>query len=175
MAARRQVRRGRGFKPSTTWNSATSAVETAVAAATKVLLATQSTTLDTETIRRTRGLIAWRSDQVVADEAVMGAFGMCVVSADAAAAGVASVPGPFTDPGSDLWFVHQFMYDRLEFQSGTGVSAGFTTHVQYLIDSSAMRKVTDEERLILVVENGHASNGATFSFNIRFLSSASRG
>ncbi len=48
----------------------------------------------------------WKLDQITASEFVVGAFGMLVVSEDAFAAGAASIPGPFTDAGSDLWMVH---------------------------------------------------------------------
>ena len=77
-----------------------------MAAATKVLLGVFVLSVPTLTIRRTLGLVNWRSDQNSGDEEPLGAFGMCVVSNEAIAAGVASVPGPYTDADADLWFVH---------------------------------------------------------------------
>ena len=58
------------------------------------------------TIVRTRFLVSVVTDQVAADELVLGALGMAVVSDQAVAIGVTAVPTPITDMGSDLWFVH---------------------------------------------------------------------
>ncbi len=145
---------------------------TAVAASTKVLLGSFTVAGASETMRRTRGLVQWTTNQILASEFSIGAFGMCVVTEDAFAAGVASIPGPFTDAGSDVWFVHQFMMHSFQFASGVGIEGQFGN--QYEIDSSAMRKVSEEQRVVLVVENGSA-NGAVFAFGIRLLASASRG
>ncbi len=101
----------------------------------------------------------------------MGAYGICIVSQDAFAAGVASMPGPFSDASSDLWMVHQFMFAPV--RVGTG---GFQeVAIQYTIDSQAMRKVTEEERVVSIVENGHATHGALFLIELRLLFSDTRG
>ena len=163
---------GRRFKPTTQWSKLTSAAQVGVAAATKVLLGGYGT-LEPMTVRRTRGLMNWSSDQIAATESPVGAFGMCVVSDDAFTAGVASVPGPFSDAASDLWFVHQFLYTRFVFGDATGFHPDGGQTVD--IDSSAMRKFTEEEKVALVVENGHATSGATFWFSTRLLSSITRG
>ena len=174
MATRRRFGGGGGrFKPPTDWASINSAVQTNVGAASKVLLGSFSSSLGTETVRRTRGLLSWSSDQQTASEFVPGAFGMCVVSLDAFTAGVASLLGPVSDAGSDLWFVHQWMMFDLRFASGVGLEPHFDR--QYEFDSKAMRRVTEEERVVLVVENAHASSGAAFNFQIRLLGSLSRG
>ncbi len=60
-----------------------------------------------ETVRRTIGNIWVVSDQAAADEVQVGAFGCIVVTDLAAAAGAASIPGPFTDANDDGWFVWQ--------------------------------------------------------------------
>ncbi len=117
------------------------------------------------TVRRTRGLIAWRSDQKAADESPFGAFGMCVVSNDAFAAGAASVPGPYSDAESDLWFVHQFC--RNDFLFGSNISFDGQAARQYEINSKAMRKLTDEETIPVVIENGNITNGATIRSALR--------
>ncbi len=162
-------RRRSGSRPrTTTWTSNTSATESAIAAATKVLVA-NFVLGGPITIMRVRGLLTWRSDQVTVDEVVMGAFGLCLVTESAITAGVASIPGPFTNADDDVWFAHQFVYDRLEFQSGTGVGQGMTTHVQYDLDSKAMRKGEDGQSVAVVWENGHASSGATATENFRML------
>ena len=144
----------------------TPTIETSVAPATKVLVGSFATT-EPQTVRRTFGLVNWRSDQVAADESPMGAFGMCVVSEDAFAAGVASLPGPFTDANSDLWFVHQYLFSAVEFTSAAGFESAAGR--QYPISSKAMRKFTVEERVVLVIENGHPTFAAFQYLMIRLL------
>ncbi len=97
---------------------------------------------------------------------------MCVVSADAFAAGAAAVPGPFTDAESDLWFVHEFLYAPIRDYTAVGQD---NSAVQVVIDSRAMRKVGDNEAVAVVIENGHASHGANVLALIRMLSSGQRG
>ena len=163
----RRMRRGQRPR-TTTWTANTDGTESTIAAASKVLVANFAFG-GPITVMRVRGLLTWRSDQVTADESVIGAFGMCVVTENAITAGVASIPGPFTNADDDVWFVHQFVYDRWEFQSGTGVHGGFTTHVQYDLDSKAMRKGEDGQSVAVVWENGHSTFGAIATDNFRML------
>ena len=81
---------------------------TIVAAGNKTLLGTfiLSNPPLGETILRTHIRLWVGSDQVAVAEFQQGAFGMMVVTDRAAAAGAASIPGPFTDGGDDGWFVH---------------------------------------------------------------------
>ncbi len=169
MANRRTTRSTRGFRPQTSWAAVTPATEQTVNAATKVLIGSFVAS-SPETVRRTFGILNWRSDQTVNDERPMGAFGMCVVSNEAFAAGVASMPGPFTDADSDLWFVHQLMFAAFE-QSGTVDGFESAAGQSYTINSKAMRKVTDDERIVMILENGHASQGAVAYVAVRLLSS----
>ncbi len=177
MATRRAFRgsRGRGFRPPTEWESVEIAANQAIPAATKVFLASFTVAGASITVRRTRGLVAWSSDQLAASETPVGAFGMMIVSDAAFAAGAASIPGPFTDAQSDLWFVHQYLYDKFILATAVGFNSGGQAASQYTIDSSAMRRQSEEERLVVMVENGHATQGASFWYGIRVLSSASRG
>ncbi len=173
MAQRRNARRqrGGGYRPPTEWTQLNQTAETAVAGGAKVLVGSFFTDGPT-TVRRTRGLISWVSDQVAAIELPMGAFGLCVVSDDAFAAGAASLPGPFTDAGSELWFVHQYVYAR-NIASTAGIEAWPN---QYVIDSSAMRKFTEEERIVVMWESGAAVGSGAFTlFMLRLLTSDSRG
>ena len=57
------------------------------------------------TIVRTRMNWFVHSDQTAASEGFIGNAGFCVISDQAAAVGVAAVPTPATDMGSDLWFL----------------------------------------------------------------------
>ena len=160
------------FRPPTEWGALQNTADVTVAAATKVLLGSFFTTRPL-TVRRTRGSVAWKTDQLAVTEQPVGAFGMCIVSDNAFAAGAASIPGPFTESDSDLWFVHQYLYSSMFVASSIGIATRPET--QYAIDSSAMRKWTEEERIVLMVENGHATNGALFWLGIRLLVSQARG
>ena len=99
------------------------------------------------------------SDQVAADEIQIGAVGMCVVSDQAAGAGVGSVPTPVTDDDSDLWFLHQYVMNSFLFVSAVGVDGQEGT--RYSIDSKAKRKVTDSEDVLLIGEVSGAGDGIT--------------
>ena len=72
------------------------------------------------TIIRTHGFFGIRPDQIAADENFDAALGFAVVSDQASAIGVTAVPTPFTDMGSDLFFVHQMLMARFEFLSSIG-------------------------------------------------------
>ncbi len=61
MAARRTTRNVPPFKPAVAWGALTFTDQVAVAAATKVLLGSFTGT-DPATVRRTRGIVNWRSD-----------------------------------------------------------------------------------------------------------------
>jgi len=102
------------------------------------------------TIVRTYLEVWLESDQAVASEFQLAAIGFAVVSEQAAAAGVASVPTPVTDAASDHWFLHQFLMSQFLLADATGFvePAGRG----YSIDSKAMRKVDDGDQAIIVVE-----------------------
>jgi len=97
------------------------------------------------------------SDQSIASESQLGAFGIAVVSDQAQAIGVTAVPTPVTDLESDLWFVHQVMLNRYQFHDATGVQATYGS--KYTVDSKAMRKVNDDQDIVMVVENSTVGSG----------------
>ena len=79
-----------------------------------------------------------------------GAIGSCIVSAEALAAGVASIPEPFTDADWGGWFMWRPFAYRYEFQSAIGTNYGNWT---FEIDSKAMRKISPNEAVVTVVES----------------------
>jgi len=103
------------------------------------------------TIVRSRYEWYGRADVVTGGEEWGGAFGVCVVSDQAAAIGVTAVPTPITDTGSDLFFVYEQMFGRF---GGTQVEE---VGARKTIDSKAMRKVNDSEDMVLVLESGAAA------------------
>ena len=101
------------------------------------------------TIVRVRGLLVLQSDQEVTDEEPFGAFGHCVVTDQAVAAGVSAIPSPITDQASDVWFTYVFG------AAGFHVSALSSNPEQYRVefDSKAMRKVESGMDVVTVFEN----------------------
>ena len=131
-------------------------------------LSAEALTLRPFTIVRTRITILQLSDQLAVTEDQVGGFGICVVSESASAAGVASVPTPLTELNSDLWFVHQTMLNSISI-AGT-VSIGDTrSGTQYIVDSKAMRKVNNDEDVVVVVEGSGTGDGQAISFLGRIL------
>jgi len=107
------------------------------------------------TIVRTRMELQLRSDQAAAIEFQRASFGLAVVSDQAVAVGVTAVPTPFTDMGSDLWFVHQNLWgDESNLTDRTRPSTYVT------IDSKAMRKVDIGQDIVVVAEFGTGGGGA---------------
>ena len=119
------------------------------------------------TIVRTHLEVKFGSDQVAASETQEGAIGICVVSEQASAIGITAVPTPDTDLSSDLWLLNQVMFSEILFADATGFQD--TTGVRYSIDSKAMRKVNDDQDIIVVMELTGASFGATFCVGGRML------
>jgi len=113
------------------------------------------------TITRVRGILSVRSDQIAADEDVFGAAGLAVVSDQAVAAGVASVPSPITEESSDLWFAFEFAAEG----ATTLIGNPTTTRT---FESKAMRKVEDGMDIVAVFENG-GSFGMEYLLKYRML------
>ena len=96
------------------------------------------------TIVRVRGEF-WAKSQTSAVNARVTA-GIIVVTNKALAAGVASLPSPLTDGGSDwLWWDTY----GLAWQTGEPIESGA---VRRVIDSKAMRKVGLNQVLVMVIE-----------------------
>ncbi len=119
------------------------------------------------TIVRTRGTIWMSTDQVAAAENPFGALGFAVVSEAAATAGVGSIPTPISEEDSDLWYVHQFFALRILLGSGIGFATDGYARTEF--DSKAMRKVNNDEDVVVVVENGSDSDGLIYLLKFRML------
>ena len=114
------------------------------------------------TIVRTRGLMSVKLQVYSADLDCAGALGMCIVSDEAFAAGAASIPRPFDDANWDGWFVWVPWVFRFSFDDATGTQ--FPASYQVEIDSKAMRKVSDNETVVVMAESqvGAVSVAANF-------------
>ncbi len=119
-----------------------------------------------ETVIRTRGLFGVESDQSAASESANGAVGIGVVSAQAVSVGITAVPHPVTDAGWNGWFWHSYWNSTVRVSS----AVGFQNLLRNItIDSKAMRKVGDEERVVIVLENS-ATVGVRFFMDVRIYS-----
>jgi len=119
------------------------------------------------TVIRTRGFWHISSDQEIADEEQSVAMGLAVVSEQATAIGVTAVPTPFTDAGSDLWFMYELLATRFLLGTAVGFSGDFGLGSTF--DSKAMRKVEDGQDLAYVIESGPQSQGVNVQKMGRFL------
>ena len=161
----------RGPKRLTEWSILfTNAGVSVIAANSKVLVASitgaQLSGLVPGTIVRTRGTLSIGSDQKAADETQVGSIGLALVSEQARAAGVASLPSPDTDPAYD-WFVYQSFAQRFFFSDATGTSPNAIFQME--IDSKAMRKFGGDQAIVLVAENTHPTDGYAMALFLRIL------
>ncbi len=103
------------------------------------------------TVMRNRGMVSVRLQAYTADLTIAGAFGIGIVSAEAFAAGVASIPEPFNDGDWGGWFVWRSFFQRFEFDSA--VDSTFPAAMTLEVDSKGMRKVGSNEVLVQVAES----------------------
>jgi len=162
--------RGHGARKGTDWSA--SAVQL-----TFVTLGAQSASLleifvpiaGGETLVRVRGRIAYGTDQEAVDEVYLGAFGMAVVSEQAASVGITAVPHPATDAAWDGWLYHTYLQGQVRV-IGTAGNADFNAVQTIEIDSKAMRKVGEDDRLVVVAENMGSAGGMIIANSERLLS-----
>ncbi len=135
------------------WISFQTQQDVVAAASTAVLTASLNAAalaLRPFTVVRTRLDWAVRSDQVAASEIYGLALGFAVVSDQASAIGVTAVPTPFTDQGSDLFFLYEQIFGQIVILSAVGQNEAGQLRQ---IDSKAMRKVNDDQDVVVVLES----------------------
>ena len=160
MAHRRGTPRGATAKRLTTWVAPADQGVVAVTGGTSAIIASFdpfASGLPRPTIVRTRGEVSIHLQSYGTDLAIGGAFGVCVVSADAFAAGAVSIPRPFDDADWGGWYVWRSFSNRLEVGDATGFI--FPAALTFQVDSKAMRKVGANEVLVMMAE----SEGGSFS------------
>ncbi len=82
------------------------------------------------------------------------------MSDQALAIGVTAVPTPFTDQGSDLFF----LYDTITGQVSVTTDVGVLELGQNKdIDSRAMRKVEEGQDVAITIENSAIANGVNLT------------
>jgi len=71
------------------------------------------------------------------------------------------------DSKSDLWFIHQYLVNDFTFVSSVGFDAAGGN--RYTIDSKAMRKVNEDQDVVLVGEFSSTGSGFTLMVAGRLL------
>ncbi len=123
----------------------------AVGAGLKVVISNFTlATLDSLTVIRNRGVLSVNSTAVAIDQNIVGAYGIGIVTQQAFAAGVASMPGPWTDSDWDGWMVLLPISFRYDITTDVG---RLITTVNTEIDSKAMRKMEANETLVAIAES----------------------
>ena len=128
------------------------------------------------TLVRTRGQLTVSLNAAAAvGEGFSGAFGIGIVTDQAFAAGVASMPAPITDIDWNGWLYHHFfdLFSNTAISGGAAVDEDFgnvIAGVQRIeVDSKAMRKIGLNEvifAVLQVVEQGTATMRAAFNSRI---------
>ena len=165
----RPARPARGTRRLTDWGSIGPFTDAVTGTGTNLVATLNAAGLALRPFTIVRTHLAWSvtSDQTAATEDQQIAVGMAVVSEQAAAAGVGSVPTPITDLGSDLWFLWDYIAASFLFISGVGFSPELA-HTRY-VDSKAMRKVNADQDLAIVLEAPSSSDGMGIHMIGRFL------
>ena len=155
----------RGVRRGTNWISLTQDADNALSvasdgAAILSSLDITSSPVGKSTIVRIRG--CWGFDPGAATSLLIG-LGIAVVSDQAVAAGIASIPKPITDEGWDGWMWRMCRYAGTRYSNEQSWGD---------IDSKAMRKWDDGDSLVCIAENININVGgaaAITSINARVL------
>jgi len=158
------ARRGGTVRRQSTWFSIGFSAVTVTSMGTFTSLNAAALALRPFTVVRTHVELYILSDQAAAHEFQATAFGMAVVSDQAAAVGVTAIPMPVDELGSDLWFVH-----RVAFADATALTDVTTPGQAYSIDSKAMRKVSGDEDIVISQQLSLVGSGASMLFAGRML------
>ncbi len=147
--ARRFERPGRSPQRLTQWIGPADQSYLAVASAGETIISSFAAE-EALTITRSRGQLSIIPSVFSADVEITGAYGEGVVSAEAFAAGVVSLPSPFRDADWGGWLLWRAFSYRFEFADATGVD--FPNWTMEL-DSKAQRRMGPNEVLVAVAES----------------------
>ena len=129
------------------------------------------------TLVRTRGeMLFLLTTSTATPGGFHGAVGLAVVTDQAFAAGVASIPGPIGEDDWDGWFYHRFFSVLGAGPIDSGVAAdidqvnGTTASLRIEVDSKAMRKLSVGQTLVAVLETVEVGTASmSIFFNCRML------
>ena len=115
------------------------------------------------TIVRTRGMYSIRPQVYTAQVDIIGAFGMGIVSDESFAIGASAMPGPWSNPEWEGWFVWESFAFRYEESSGS-LDNTFPASFQMPFDSKAMRKMGSGQTMVVIVQSQSAANTSSINF-----------
>ncbi len=168
--ARRSFPAARGQKRKSNWVGPADQDIVAVASGASVIIASfepDANAMQHPTLVRTRGDVQVRPQSFTADLAIGGAFGVCLVSDEAFAAGTASIPRPFDDADWGGWLVWQSFSYQLDFATEAAklIPAGRF----WQVDSKAMRKVPSGNTVVLMAESQTGAFAIAMHLRLLFL------
>jgi len=132
-----------------------------------ITLSSQSDFLEPGTILRSRGYVQASMDASKQVNDTIGvAFGLGIVSTDAATLGSTAMPGPFSDPQYPwLWFGTMFL--RANLASGQDEAWGVSQQ-RLEVDTKAMRRFKPKESLVWVIETASLAGGPATNITTGF-------
>ena len=155
----------------TAWTSGpfTSAPASITAAGNTIVLTSQQAIVDGLTIVRIRGSFsAWLEVVTAAGDGFGSiAFGMAIVSENAAGIGVTAVPSPLDDIVWNGWIVHQVIAPVIGFSTTESENTGPVSQVRFDFDSKAMRKWANTDVIIAALAVTNEVGTATLTFGMR--------
>ena len=161
----------RGPRRATAWDAFTPFHAT-VGSGAAVLIETQTPAVAL-TVVRLRGelLVMMDTSTGAAGEFAIVGLGIAVVNAATATAGVASLPTPVTDAEWGGWLWHAFVPMGFE-PAAAGATGDLESRSRVVIDNKAMRKLSTDDVMVLVAENGVLTGAFSVEIfgGIRFLS-----
>ena len=148
------------------WGVGPRAGDEAVGASGKLLWTEGSVSGTNCTIIRTRGLVTvLLKTAAAAGDGFFGAHGIYMMTEDAFAVGVTAALDPLSDASSDMWLWHSYFDVRAvtaTIADGVNATSAFS---RVIIDSKAMRKDFDPDRVMVGVSGFTESGTATCDVN----------
>ena len=159
-----------------TWNEGPLGTnDHSVGTASIVFPTAQQAVVDGLTLVRIRGeLMGWLvTATTVSDGFREGAFGMCIVSENAAGIGATAIPDPRVDDTWDGWLLHRY-FSLQAANTGPSVSLG-PGMFRFELDGKAMRKFKSTDTLVAVSSVGVEIGAVTarITLNTRMLTKLS--
>ena len=175
MARPRSFTRQRGsLRRKSTWSEGPFGTVSLSAAASVIFPMSQQAVVDGLTLVRTRGeLSVFLSVATAALDGFRWAFGMCIVSENAAGVGVIAIPSPIVDADWDGWFVYDTgTVKGWDIIPATGANANMgSSQTRIRIDSRAMRKFKSTDVMVGVLAGSDEVGAAVINADLstRFL------
>ena len=153
--------RGSSFRPrfssgqrrKTTWSDGPEGI-VALSASGSILIPVGITAnISATTLVRVRGsMIIGLTATSAALDGFHGAFGLCLVSDNAATVGITAIPQPVTDSSWDGWLYHHTFAVKTLTGTITNANNALAAFERTAIDSKAMRKWKESDVLVGVLE-----------------------